>query len=231
MAAYLFLPRNAQPPFPAVIFWPGSNALSLRSFDMDGLYTNVIGFLPRAGYALVMPLLMGTWERDDSAFTISGAPRNGSVRERELKILWHKEVRRTLDYLEARPDIDGERFGFYGISWGGREGSIALAVEPRFRAAVLNVGGLGPNNYALPEIDGVNYLPRVRTPTLMLNGRHDIVFPYASSQLPFFRLLGTPAADKKHVAYPATHFIPQPELVRESLAWFGKYLARGTSAP
>jgi dienelactone hydrolase len=177
-----------------------------------------------------MPLLKGTWERDDSLFSIA-TPPNGTVQERDLVILWHKEMRRTLDYLEARPDIDGERFGFYGISWGGREGSIALAVEPRFRAAVLNVGGLGPNNYALPEIDGVNYLPRVRTPTLMLNGRHDIVFPYASSQLPFFRLLGTPAADKKHVAYPATHFIPQPELVRESLAWFGKYLARGTSAP
>lgn len=98
----------------------------------------------------------------------------------------------------------------------------------RLRAAVLKVGGIGGvfGGTPLPEVDGVNFLPRVRTPTLMLNGRHDIVFPYESSQLPFFRLLGTPAADKKHVVYPAAHMIPQQDNVRETLEWFDKYLSR-----
>lgn len=227
MAAYMFLPLDATPPHAAVVLWPGSNALNTNVFDVAGsFYSSLIGFMPRSGRALVMPLFLGTWERDDSVFSISGAPPNGSARERDLTILWHQELRRTLDYLESRPDIRAGEFGFYGISWGGREGGIALAIDPRWRAAVLNVGGLGPNSYSLPEVDPVNFLARIRTPTLMLNGRHDVVFPYASSQVPFFRMLGTPAADKKHVAYPAMHFIPQQELVRESLAWFDKYLPR-----
>jgi len=58
----------------------------------------------------------------------------------------------------------------------------------------------------------------------MLNGRHDVVFPYLSGQLPFFRMLGTPPADKKHVVYTSSHTVPQEENVRETLAWFDKYL-------
>jgi hypothetical protein len=48
--------------------------------------------------------------------------------------------------------------------------------------------------------------------------------PFEPSQLPFFRLLGTPAADKKHVVHTAAHPIPQQDMVRETLAWFDKYL-------
>lgn len=78
----------------------------------------------------------------------------------------------------------------------------------------------------LPEVDHVQYLPRVRTPVLMLNGRHDVVFPYETAQLPFFRLLGTPPADKRHVVFQAGHLLPQSDQVRETLAWFDKYLER-----
>jgi eukaryotic-like serine/threonine-protein kinase len=205
------------------VFWPGSNALSSRVYEPEGFYSSLIGFIPRSGRVLVMPLFYGTWERDDSTFSVSGHPLRGSARERDLTVMWQKELRRTVDYIESRPDIRGGGVGFYGISWGASEAGIALAVEPRIRAAVLNVGGL-ENAFPMPEIDAVNYLPRARTPTLMLNGRHDFVFPYPTAQLPFFRMLGTPAADKRHLAYPAAHLIPQPDLVRESLAWFDRYL-------
>jgi hypothetical protein len=39
------------------------------------------------------------------------------------------------------------------------------------------------------------------------------------------RRLGTPAADKKHITYPSGHSVPQAALVRESLAWFDRYLS------
>jgi dienelactone hydrolase len=128
-----------------------------------------------------------------------------------------------VDYLQNRPDIVGRQIGYFGYSWGGEFAPRALVLEPRIGAAVLNTGGLWPAN-ALPEVDAVNYLPRVRTPTLMLNGRHDVVFPYQESQLPFLRMLGSPAADKKHVVYESSHTVPQEDMVRETLAWFDKYL-------
>ena len=135
-------------------------------------------------------------------------------------------MRRAIDYLQSRSDINTNQLGYYGWSWGGGIAPIVLAVEPRIRAAVLNVGGLYPTGTFRPEIDAVNYLPRVRVPTLMLNGRYDVVFPYESSQLPFLRLLGTPAADKKHVVFASSHTAPQADLARETLAWLDKYLSR-----
>jgi len=45
----------------------------------------------------------------------------------------------------------------------------------------------------LPEVDPFNFAPRVRQPTLMLNGRYDFAFPVETSQLPLFQLLGTAA--------------------------------------
>jgi len=231
MAAYVLLPKESAPPYQAIIMWTGSGALADRSFfGQRFAFDNIFGFIPRSGRALVVPLLKGTFERDDSAFSINGHPPSGTKFERDITIQWHREVRRTVDYLESRPDIQKGGIGFFGISWGGREAPITLAIEPRIKAAVLNVGGLGWNpTPPLPEIEYVNYLPRVRTPTLMLNGRHDVVFPYESSQLPFFRLLGTAAADKKHFVYPAGHLIPQQDQVRESLAWFDKYLGAPTA--
>jgi len=37
-------------------------------------------------------------------------------------------------------------------------------------------------------------------------------------------MLGTPAADKKHVVFQSSHVVPQEGMVRETLAWFDKYL-------
>jgi len=39
-----------------------------------------------------------------------------------------------------------------------------------------------------------------------------------------FELLGTPAADKKHLFYDTGHFVPRNELIRETLDWLDRYL-------
>ena len=79
-------------------------------------------------------------------------------------------------------------------------------------------------NKALPEADVLNFLPRVRQPILMLNGRYDMFFPIETSQKPMFELLGTPTADKKIIHYESGHTPPRHELIKESLAWYDKYL-------
>jgi hypothetical protein len=40
---------------------------------------------------------------------------------------------------------------------------------------------------SVPEVDFINFVPRVRQPVLMLNGRYDNYFPVESAQEPFFR--------------------------------------------
>ena len=76
----------------------------------------------------------------------------------------------------------------------------------------------------MPEMDQINFVTRVRIPTLMLNGKYDPFFSYQNNILPMYELLGTPAKDKKLNAYETDHYIPYKDLVKETLEWLDKYL-------
>ena len=137
--------------------------------------------------------------------------------------MWRKDVGRTLDYLETRTDIQNDKLGYLGWSWGGFMGGIMPAIEKRIKAVVLNVGGMCMTR-ALPEADQLNFLPRVTQPVLMLNGKHDMYFPVETSQKPMFEFLGTPAANKKMILYESGHLVPRTDFVKETLDWFDDYL-------
>jgi len=88
---------------------------------------------------------------------------------------------------------------------------------------VLNVGGM-VMEHSLPEVDQINYLPRVTQPVLMLNGEYDSFVPLETAQKPMFRLLGTPPDDKKMIVYPSGHIVPRVEFMKETLTWLDRYL-------
>jgi dipeptidyl aminopeptidase/acylaminoacyl peptidase len=96
-------------------------------------------------------------------------------------------------------------------------------VDPRFKAAVTNVGGLDVTRWQ-PEADPLNFVSRVSQPFLMINGQFDIVFPYETAQLPMYRLLATPDGQKYHHVTPAAHSVPKIEVIKETLDWFDRYL-------
>jgi eukaryotic-like serine/threonine-protein kinase len=218
--AALYLPRDAVGPFHPILNWGGSGILATRTVDEDR--TEFFDFMVLAGRAVVVPIFKGTFGRDMPPSGSYGGSVEGSA-YRDATIQWVKDLSATIDYLETREDMDVGKVGFFGLSFGGRIGPIPLAVEPRIHVAVLNVGGLG-QNWFLPEADAFNFVPRVRAPLLMINGQYDIVFPYETAQLPMFELLGTPREDKKHYVSPAAHLVPMDEVIRETLAWFDKYL-------
>ena len=77
---------------------------------------------------------------------------------------------------------------------------VYLAIEPRFRTGVLLSGGI--ETWTIPpETDPVNFVTRVKQPVMMVNGREDFDLPYESAQVPMFKMLGTPEADKRHVVF------------------------------
>jgi pimeloyl-ACP methyl ester carboxylesterase len=75
-----------------------------------------------------------------------------------------------------------------------------------------------------PEIDALNYAPRVRMPTLLLNGRYDFGLPYEMTQLPLFALLGSPPGHKRHVVLETGHSLPIEDVAREILPFLDRYL-------
>jgi dienelactone hydrolase len=174
---------------------------------------------------VIYPVLRNTFERlTDPTMFASGAVHNmsgelmGPNTYRDQLVMMMKDLRRTVDYLATRPDIDSTKLAYLGYSWGARIGPIALGVEPRFKLAVLHIGGLmtAPRR---PEVDEFNFLPRVRVPTLVLSGRYDDVFPLDRTVLPFVQLLGAPAESKRHMVYPTQHFLPRDQQIAETLNW------------
>jgi formylglycine-generating enzyme required for sulfatase activity/dienelactone hydrolase len=216
--AYLFLPRQGTPPFQTVVYFDGAGAIFDRSFEMADTWA-WSGFLVESGRALLFPIYKGTFDRGDALS--SDYPAETSF-YREHAIQWANDLGRSIDYLETRSDIDVDRLAFYGASWGASQPQL-LAVEDRFKAAVLYSGGFYFTK-TLPEVDPINFAPRVRLPLLMLNGRSDYFYPLETSQLPLYRSLGTPAQDKRHVLFDSGHLLPRNEVIRETLDWLDRYL-------
>jgi serine/threonine protein kinase len=217
--AYLFLPKHGQPPFQVVIYFPGSNALLLRS--SNDIEVPRFDFVVKSGRALMYPIYKSTYERGDG---LTDDVPNTSILFRDHVLMWTKDVSRTIDYLETRADIDTQHLAYLGFSWGGVLGTIIPAVEKRIKVNVLVAGGLDARSRARPEVDGVNFLPRITQPTLMLNGAYDYYFPEQPAQEPMFRLLGTPPALKQRLTFEAGHSVPRVDVIREVLAWLDKYL-------
>lgn len=218
MPVVLFLPKRVAPPYQTVVIWPASDAFALR--DTRRLSMSFVDYLARSGRAVLYPIYEHTYGRGTSMPWDALAP---SIEHRDQMRRWVTEMRRSIDYAFSRPDIDTARLAYVGTSWGARIGGTAIATEPRIRTAILNVAGISANAVR-PEEDPVNFLPRIRIPVLMLSGRYDSVFPYESSQLPFYRLLGSPPGAKKHVLFDGGHFLPRPMWVSESTRWLDMQL-------
>jgi eukaryotic-like serine/threonine-protein kinase len=216
--AYLLLPKKGNPPYQTVIFFPGSNALLLRKFNP--YTTAALDAIVRSGRAVICPVYKSTYERGDGLTSDTADKSSGW---RDHMIMWAKDASRALDYAETRPDLDHAKVAYYGYSWGAVMGGLIPAIEPRIKANIIALGGLDFQR-SLPEVDVVNFLPRVKQPTLMLNGKYDFFFPELSSQEPFYRLLGTKREQKKHLIYESGHNIPRNELIKETLNWLDQEL-------
>jgi dienelactone hydrolase len=222
VVAYLYLPRVGKPPYQTIVLWLGASALPESEPSAAALARSAeyLGFLLRNGRALLFPVYRGTGERPSE---LRNVYPDSSVAYRDAVIQWTQDLRRSIDYLETREDIDHGKIGFFGLSWGGMLGGLVPAVEPRLRTAVLVVAGLAGAR-PLPEADPFNFLPRVRIPVLMLNGRYDDYFPVESSQEPMFRLLGTPPEHKRLVVVESAHIPARERVVQESLSWYDRTL-------
>jgi eukaryotic-like serine/threonine-protein kinase len=213
--AHLFLPKDVAPPYQLIIELGGSGIEKTRRIED---YPFPYEFLIRSGRAVMIPAFWGTLERGPSTRTL---PTNEEV-DRAIK--WSRDLGRSIDYLETRPDIDAQRLGFYAISWGAAHSPRLLAVEARIKAAVLLSGGLLSRQPR--EVDSWNFAPRSRVPTLMVNGRHDATYRFESNVTVLFKAFGTPDADKKIESFDGGHRNPvtRPDLLGAIIGWFDRYL-------
>jgi hypothetical protein len=212
----LYLPRNTEPPYQTVVYFPSSIALELDNSRNLPLF--VVNYVIRSGRALLFPIYKGTFERRVRI--------EGPNAIRDLIVQATKDLRRSIDYLETRDDIDTDKLAYCGLSWGGSWGPIFTALEDRFKASLLLAGGMGryPPDRP-PESIPANFMPRSTVPVLMVNGRADFMAPVETELKPMFELQGAPVEDKRLVLLDGGHVPESPkEYVRAALDWLDLYL-------
>jgi dienelactone hydrolase len=205
-----------------VVFVPGLTQFLSQSLSVSGPTLLIMDFVVKSGRVLVVPVMKGSYERYDGFLNLSGDRYLQTFRQRMHE--WRHEMGQVIDYLGARGDVRPDQIAYSGLSFGASVFLPVLAMEPRFKAAVLILAGLSYRDM-LPEVDAVNFVPRITTPVLMLEGRYDHLFPVDSSQQPLMTLLGSPPDRKRQVLFDAGHGpLPRGQTIAESLAWLDKFL-------
>jgi pimeloyl-ACP methyl ester carboxylesterase len=201
--AYLYLPRQAAVPFQTMVYVASTAAfVQVRTVPEEVEWA--VGPNIRAGRAALAIVFKGMAERAFGPAWDPPAPN--SVRFRDLMVLHATELRRGLDYLATRQDIDMGRLAYVAVSWGAGSRLTLAAVDQRFHAVVLVGGGIDERvQPTLPEASNINFAPYIRPPKLLLNGRDDEEHPWLTRALPLWNLLREP---KQLVLVPGAGHVP-----------------------
>lgn len=148
------------------------------------------------------------------------------------------DLRRTLDYLETRPEVDPERTGFLGFSMGTILGVPFCALDRRVKAACFTIGGAGVWTWAAqvaaPDVrrdatlvaqllDPAHFAPYLAPrPVLMVNGTRDELIPRRAAEL-LYESLREP---KRIIWYDGGHADIPRETFREIYLFFRDHLTR-----
>jgi len=183
VSAYLVLPQHPRGRLPAAIYLHGSGG------DRTQFVAQAAWLAGRGAIALVLTAPSSTQQAAAST-PLDELRREVKLTERDVVA-----VRRGVDLLSKRDDVDPKRIGFVGWSAGARTGAVLAGVEPRFRALVLMSGGASPvASYAaaapqnlrrsitrsLTPVDPLRYVGRSHAALLLQDGRRDSIVPRAA---------------------------------------------------
>ena len=219
--AYLYLPHHAPRPLQVIHYLPaGDVASGFRSLSesMDDRMAPYV----RAGRATFGVVLEGYIERLRPEGFV--APAVTTVEFTELIVSRVTDLRRGLDYLETRTDIDMTRVAAYAPSAGSLLGMVLGALETRYRAFVFVGAGI-PASYRqiTAAANPITFTPHIRAPKLVVQGRYDEDTPVRTANEPFFRLLSEP---KQMIFYDGGH-VPSVEVAMSTTSgWLDQQLGR-----
>src|SRR6266536_1047054 len=129
VAAYLVVPKG-KGPFAAVLFGHWGNGTRTEFIPEAKLYA-------RAGSVSLLPDY--PWDRPQPWHKTPNHYDKPEL-DREIEIQAVLDLRRGIDLLLARPDVDPKRLAYVGHSYGAQWGSILSAVDKRMKTSVLMAG-------------------------------------------------------------------------------------------
>ena len=221
LPAYLALPKTGQAPFPVVLLVHGGGGSKETWWQADGFEFGAAlrDSLLSAGFAI---LAIDTQLHGERAAGADYMPvptmfleRKWMHRLRDVTAETSVDLRRALDYLETRRDIDVRRASIFGTSMGGGVAALVAAMDDRIRSAVIGVAPVEEKRFypfrALDIAPGLN-----RPATLIVAGRADEMIPMAATER-FVAAVGGPRS--KLVILNSGHRLPA-EYIGHSIRWF-----------
>ena len=195
------------------------------------------------GYAILAPNVRGSSGYGDEV--LRGLM--GEVGDGEFIDMIH-----GVDYAIEHHDVDPDRLGVRGWSWGGVASGFTITQTARFKAASV---GAGVSNWAAETGPGFNYdvslwyiggtpwdnpeewakrsaithVKNVTTPTIIFHGARDETSSVGQSLMFFTALRDIGKAPVRYIKFPRQgHGIEEPRLKRvhliEEIRWFKKYI-------
>ena len=233
--AYLLVPntRRDEEPGPAVlaIHGHGAGKSQICGIDADDTGDDYAHALATAGYVVLAPDLRGFGERADwmppdkyhcdwdlVCATMAGVVPLG-------RNLW--DLQRALDALSARTEVDAERIGVAGFSYGATCALFLAALDERVRVVVVsgyvsswraahtipwNMCGsqVMPGQLGQFEHLDIAALAAPR-PMLVESGMHDLIFPVEAARATVdalahvYEFLGAPSDALAHDVFDGEH--------------------------
>lgn len=149
--AYLLVPKSLRPgyPSPAVLCLHGhgrgkddvvgivANAKERQQRIRPTNYDFARQFAER-GYVVLAPDARNFGECAQDGMSCSWAMTAGLLLGKILVGMRVWDARRSIDYLQSRPEVDPTRIGCVGLSWGGTHTMYTAALDERIRVAVIS---------------------------------------------------------------------------------------------
>jgi serine/threonine protein kinase/formylglycine-generating enzyme required for sulfatase activity len=219
--AYLYLPNHVPRPLQVIHFLPAG--------DVDGGFRSLPASIDermapfiRGGRAVFGVVLEGYNERLLPAGV--NRPAESTIEFADFTANRIIDLRRGLDYLETRPDIETTRMAAMAPSAGSVLGLILGAIETRYRAIVFIGAGLPASYRAIvTDANPIYFTPHIRIPKLVIQGRYDEDTPLRSASEPMMKLMVEP---KRLTIYDGGHVPSVETTMNASSAWLDENLGR-----
>jgi beta-lactamase class A len=236
VAAYLVVPKG-KGPFSAILFGHWGNGTRSEFIPEAKLYA-------RAGAVSLIPEY--PWDRPPPRRKTPNHTDKPEL-DREIEIQAVLDLRRGIDLLFARPDVDHKRLAYVGHSYGAQWGSILSAVDKRMKTSVLMAGvaesadiflrgnepGIVEFRNSRPpgqldryvqvigDIDAIHFVGHAAPiPLLLQFANFEQYFDKTSMEH-----YAAAASDPKEVLYYDTgHDLNDPQALEDRYHWFAKHI-------
>jgi dienelactone hydrolase len=222
--AYVLMPSNSEGRHPAVIYAHGAGG------DRQEMLDEARQMAEKGAVTLTLDMIYSPSRAKPLPQGMAGARENSRLEQEAVK-----EVRRAVDYLQSRDDVDDDQIGYVGWSAGARMGALISGVEHRIKAFDLIAGGGAPVSeyvrYApadlqeeletiLEKTDPIHYVGLAKPSELLFqDGRQDEVVPEAA-----LKGLAGAGSEPKEVRWYESGHVPSPKMWSDSRTWLADKL-------